>query len=226
MQLFCILSLTIHPSTITASVFAVWNFLASRAIGKGALAACLAFSTYWSWVYISDGTLYSGVWEHFGVCVEIIWWWSSYPPIRMFQLWVNVHRTFDSLIDISDNYSRYDIPVWDWASGVDENSRRPFSTIRDGCVYWNFWGHCWMVWGGLISAPPIPAGIWSFWWNLVEWNLAGRPANSLIPVCSHSGGIWLFWNLHWNGPRNGVPRNGQESIYLFVTHYSLFICDG
>ena len=40
--------------------------------------------------------------------------------------------------------------------------------------------HC----GGLSSAPPIPAGIRSFWWN--------------------SGG---FRNLHRNVPRNDVPRN-------------------
>jgi len=134
LQTFCISSLTIHPPTITTSIFAVRNFLASGAIGKSTLAACSAFSTCWSRVYVSDSALYSSVWEHFGVCVEIIWWWSSYPCIGMFQLRVDVHRTFDSLVDIPDNYSRYDIPVWDWASGVDENSRRPFSTIRGGCV--------------------------------------------------------------------------------------------
>ena len=37
MQPFCILSLTIHPPTITASIFAVQSFLASGAIGKGVL---------------------------------------------------------------------------------------------------------------------------------------------------------------------------------------------
>ena len=38
--------------------------------------------------------------------------------------------------------------------------------------------------GGLSSVPPIPAGIWSFWWILVEWNLAEGPASFFIPVFS------------------------------------------
>jgi len=48
------------PPTITASVFAVRSFLASGEIGKGALAACPAFSMCWGWVYVSNGTLYLG----------------------------------------------------------------------------------------------------------------------------------------------------------------------
>ena len=52
--------------------------------------------------------------------------------------------------------------------------------------------------GGLSSAPPIPAGIWSFQWN--------------------SGG---FWNLHRNVPRNGPEWCSPESariIDLFVIY--------
>lgn len=55
---------------------------------------------------------------------------------------------------------------------------------------------------------------------LVEWNLAGRCSDFVIPVLSHSGGIWSFRNLHWNVPGNGVPQNGQEqnSMYFTLTH--------
>ena len=131
MQTFWISSSTIHPPTVTASAFAIWNFLASGAINNGTLVASSAFSMCWSWVYISDGTLYSSAWEHFCVHFKIIWWWTSYLCIRMFQMQVNVHRSFDSLVDISGNYKRYNIPVWDC---IDEISRRPFSIVRGGCV--------------------------------------------------------------------------------------------
>ena len=61
----------------------------------------------------------------------------------------------------------------------------------------------------------------------VEWKLAGRPANFLIPVFSHSSGIGLFQNLHWNGPWNGQEWNSTgillESVHIFTIHYSLFI---
>ena len=63
MQTFWISSSTIHPPTITASAFAVWNFLASGAINNGTLAASSVFSMCWSWVYISDSTLYSSAWD-------------------------------------------------------------------------------------------------------------------------------------------------------------------
>jgi len=54
---------------------------------------------------------------------------------------------------------------------------------------------------------------------LVEWKLAGRPANFLILVFSHSSGIGLFQNLYWNGPWNGVPRNGQERNSTGIRSY-------
>ena len=88
--------------------------------------------------FTSTATL---AWEHFCVHVEIIWWWTSYLCIR---LQVNVHRSFDSLVDISGNYKRYNIPVWDC---IDEISRRPSLIVRGWlCVFRNFWGHFWTVW--------------------------------------------------------------------------------
>ena len=49
--------------------------------------------------------------------------------------------------------------------------------------------------GGVSSVPPIPAGIWSFWWILVEWNLAEGPASFFILVFSilvdyESSDVW------------------------------------
>jgi len=45
--------------------------------------------------------------------------------------------------------------------------------------------------GGLISAPLIPAGIWSFQWNLEE--SSGMKFGRMACYFLHSGGIWAFW---------------------------------
>jgi len=72
--------------------------------------------------------------------------------------------------------------------------------------------------GGLISAPLIPAGIQSFWWNPVEWNLAGWPAifciPELRPECSAE-----FAGTECNGMESGCLVTTLFGIHcLFVAH--------
>ena len=133
--------------------------------------------------------------------------------------------------------------IWEYthmgASGIERFSEKLVHVLISSLLEigrWGKWCHLsliWVSWGqrqGFLLEEATFNHYSSLWWRsyqcppyscrnlviLVEWNLAGRPANFLIPVCSHSSGIWLFQNLHWNGPGNGVPQNGQESVYLFV----------
>ena len=65
--------------------------------------------------------------------------------------------------------------------------------------------------GGLSSVPPIPAGIWSFQWILVEWNLPGGLANLFIPVFSTLVDAGIYTSM--------FPGIGRNRILL-----ELFIC--
>ena len=70
--------------------------------------------------------------------------------------------------------------------------------------------------GGLYHAPVIPARIWSFLWNLVEFFLAESPAKIAILGTIYSGRIEPFQNWDWNGPgmdQNRIQQNAKKEKF-------------
>ena len=65
---------------------------------------------------------------------------------------------------------------------------------------------------GLSSAPPIPAGIWSFQWNRIWQKALLIYLFECFPFWWNSGG---FQNLHQNVHQNGQEQN-SAGIHSFI----------